>query len=180
MAFSIALMSYAMSTLAFTIAPHLNNAGYSGTFSANIASVSMGVLIGGKLLLGYAFDRLGTPVATLISCILVWVGLMGMVMAGSVVSIAMIILGVGLGSAFGTVGYQLLVQSSLSEYSFPSIYGFLLACSNLGGLIAPFNNGLIYDATGSYRTAMILASFMVLLAGGIFQVVLRWKNVSAK
>lgn len=172
----ILLTSYALSTLLYTIAPHLVGNGYSLQFSANVLSVSMGLLAAGKLVMGKAFDKLGTRKATLISSCFIFLGLVGMILVDAKAAVLLIILGVGLGAPFGTIGYQLLIHSVFDTFKFSAIYGFIIAFSNLGGTLSPIINGAVFDATGNYNTGIAISALMVIFSGIVFQISLRKDN----
>lgn len=153
-----------------TLSPHLSDSGYSVTFAAVMASVSMGALAIGKVVLGRLFDRFGTRKAAFVACSCTLIGLLGMVFCRYTVSLAAIILGVGLGCSFGAVCMPIITQNIFGMKDYNSIYGKLTATTNLGSAIAPVISGRVYDVCGSY-TPVYTAAAVITLAG---IVVLLW------
>ena len=99
-----------------------------------------------------------------------------MIFSQYMIAICLIVAGIGIGSAYGSVGYQILTHNALGKYKFGAIYGFIAAASNLGGTVSPIINGYIYDITGSYKNAYILAAAAILFALTVFQLSLRRKK----
>ena len=115
-----------ISILSPTLSPHLNDNGYSVTFAAMMASISMGALAVGKLILGKLFDRLGVRKAAVIACSCTFIGLIGMIFCRHTIALAAIVLGIGLGCSFGAVCMPIITQTLFGMKSFNSIYGSFL------------------------------------------------------
>ena len=148
-------VSMVVSIMAFypTLAPHLNDCGYSVTFAALMTSLSMGALAIGKVSLGRMFDKLGNRTAVTIACMCTLIGIIGMIYCSSVIALAAIILGVGLGCSFGAVCMPIIVQNIFGMKDYNSIYSKLVVATNLGSALAPVITGRTYDKCGSYVPA---------------------------
>lgn len=133
-----------------TLSPHLSDNGYSVTFAAVMASISMGALAVGKVILGRLFDKLGTRKAAAFACSCTLVGIIGMIYCQSYIALAAIILGVGLGCSFGAICMPIITQNVFGMKDYNSIYGKLSAATGLGGAFAPVISGRVYDTYGSY------------------------------
>ncbi len=152
-----------ISILSPTLSPHLNDNGYSVTFAAMMASISMGALAVGKLILGKLFDRLGVRKAAVIACSCTFIGLIGMIFCRHTIALAAIVLGIGLGCSFGAVCMPIITQTLFGMKSFNSIYGKLSAATSLGGAIAPVISGQTFDSFGSYVPIYIVAAGVALI-----------------
>lgn len=156
-----ALNTVCTSGLMQNIAPHVSDVGFSPTFAATIASAGMGALAIGKLLLGWLYDRLGAAKATTIAQLSAIVALGGALLAPFLPGVALIVIGVGLGGAFGNVAHPIIAQILYGNRDYGAILGMILAFTNVGGMLTPILVGGSYDALGSYKPAF--ACMIVLL-----------------
>lgn len=161
-----------LSSLVQTLSPHLTDNGYSITFAATMVSVSMGAMALGKMLLGQLFDMLGTKRATMFSMTCGFLGLMGMLFCNVTPLLGFVILGVGFGCAFGTVGNPIVVQNVFGKKDFAAIMGLYTALCNIGSAISPTANGAVFDFFGSYRPAYTVWAVVVALAFTCFSIYL--------
>ncbi|NLY36326.1 MAG: MFS transporter [Tissierellia bacterium] len=160
----ITAISICISTLMTSISPHLSDIGYSVSYSANIVALSMGSLALGKIALGYLYDRLGITKTNIISGIATVGGILGLLYGQYFFSLVLIIIGSGLGCAFGTIANPIITQEVFGAKDYTSIYGLLSAASSLGGIISPVLNGVFYDKTGSYNTFFIISATIGLMS----------------
>ncbi len=169
---SIIFISISGISLISNISPHLIDVGYSITFSANIVALTMGALALGKLVLGYLLDRLGLRITTLLS----WLGILfasiSMLYVKYNISLAVIIIGVGMGCAYYTVANPVIAQRVYGRKDYSAIYGFISAAHSLGGIIAPIIVGHFYDVAGSYNPAFKLMIIVTIISIIIFNMVL--------
>lgn len=147
-----------------TMAPHLNDCGYSVTFAALMTSVAMGALAIGKVTLGRMFDKLGNRRAVTIACSCTLVGTIAMIFCTSPVALVFIVLGVGLGCSFGAVCMPIIVQNIFGMKDYNSIYSKLTVATNLGSALAPVITGRTYDVCGSYVPAYIGVAVLTLVS----------------
>lgn len=159
-------VSMVVAIMAFypTLAPHLNDCGYSVTFAAAMTSISMGALAIGKVSLGRMFDKLGNRKAVTIACSCTLAGTIGMIFCTSPIALAFIILGVGLGCSFGAVCMPIIVQNVFGMKDYNSIYSKLTVATNLGSALAPVITGRTYDVCGSYVPAYIGTAAIVVIS----------------
>jgi predicted MFS family arabinose efflux permease len=171
LATSVLLISAGCSSLVMTLSPHLTDSGYSAAFAAGMVSVSMGAMAVGKMLLGWLYDVLGSKRASLLSVLCGFLGLLGMIFCRVTPALGLIILGVGLGCAFGTVGPPIVVMNVFGKRDYSAIVGVFISFGNIGGAIAPTVNGTVYDLAGSYTpgyAAWAVALGLVLFCFTIF------------
>lgn len=148
-----ALNTICTSGLMQNTAPHISDVGFSAGFAATIASCGMASLAAGKLLLGWLYDKLGAARATAISQVSAMVGLAGALLAPALPGVGLIVLGVGLGGAFGNVAHPIIAQIVYGDRDFSSIFGMISAFANIGGMLTPVLVGGSYDLLGSYKPA---------------------------
>ena len=144
------------------LSPHLTDSGYTVQRAAFYVSMGLGALAVGKMLLGEIYDRIGTRRATLLAMSCGFIGLVAMIFCRNTAVIPLIILGQGLGCALGTVGVPLVVEDLFGKRDYAANFGFISACSSVGGAISPMLNGAAYDISGSYNPAFTM--WCVLLA----------------
>ena len=162
-----ALNTICTSGLMQNTAPHVSDVGYSPTFAASVASCGMGALAIGKLALGWLYDKLGAEKATVVAHISAGVALAGALMAPAMPGIGLIVLGTGLGGAFGNVAHPIIAQIVYGNRDFGSILGMISAFANIGGMLCPVLVGGSYDALHSYKpafSAMIVLLCLITLA----------------
>lgn len=149
------------------LVPLLTDRGFSVQNAAMVASLVGGAAIIGKVGIGYLLDRyFASYVAGGFFCgfalglFLLWSG-----MAGSIVLIAVVLVGLGLGAELDVMPY--LVSRYFGLRAFGEIYSYTFAVFTLGGVVGPPLMGAGFDATGSY--SLVLAAFGVaaLTAAGL-------------
>ncbi|HZK09797.1 MAG TPA: MFS transporter [Clostridia bacterium] len=155
-----------------TLAPHLVDIGYGFAFSANILALTMASLAVGKLVLGELLDRLGLKGAISISIMGSVFAYIGLFNAQHKLLLILVILGTGIGCAYGTMVDPYLTRSIFGEKDYSSIYGILAAAASLGGMLSPIVSGLSYDINGNYQNLLfqmgLLALALLLAAQWIF------------
>lgn len=174
---SSVLLSLSLNTLMMSISPHLTDIGYTITFSANIVALANGFLAMGKLLLGKLYDSLGIRIATTASCVAGLVGLLGLVFADYSVALIAIILGVGLGCAFGTIANPIIAYNMFGKKDYGSINGVLQSANGMGGVIGPILTGYLYDRSGNYISSFSIMIVIIILVIIMYQFVFSRKEV---
>ncbi len=163
------LVSMSLNTLMMTISPHLTDIGYTITYSANIVAICMGSIAVGKLIVGYLYDKLGIKIATIISCFSTLLGLIGLIKFNNNIYLLILIIGSGIGGAYGTVGPPVMTQSLYGRRDYSSIYGITFAANAIGGALGPFLSGVIYDLTGNY-----ILGFKLMLLFTLISLIIYW------
>ena len=171
-----ALNTICSSGLMQNTAPHISDVGYSPTFAASVASANMGALALGKLLLGWLYDKLGVKKATIISHLFAIIGLCGALLAPALPGVGLIVLGVSLGGAFGTVAYPLVAQAQYGNRDYGSIMGVMTAFANVGGMLIPILVGGSFDLLGSYKPAFTVMIGLLCLMIGVYCFLFRTKK----
>ena len=166
------LINMGLSSLVQTLSPHLTDNGYTASFAAVMVSVSMGAMALGKMVLGQLFDLLGTKKAALLSIFCGFLGLLGMITCVFAPALGLVVLGIGFGCSFGTVGNPIIVQNVFGKKDYGTLMGFVTACSNIGGAISPTVNGTVYDVFKSYNPAFGTWALMMAIVLACFTIYL--------
>lgn len=157
LAFCISASNSAVGCVNQALQPHLTDNGYAVQTAALIVSVGMGLLAVGKMGLGVVFDKLGIRIGTLFSLGFGLLGLIGMIFCRSWLGVAAaVVLGQGIGCAFGTVGVPIVTRTLFGERDYATNYGVVCSVGGVCNSISPMLNGAAYDHFGSYNPALML------------------------
>ncbi|MFP4457461.1 MAG: MFS transporter [Clostridia bacterium] len=164
LAISSVLVMLGINTIMATTGPHLSDAGYSITFSANVIALSMGSLAVGKVILGKLFDNLGSRWAVTVSSLAGLSAILGLLFADFTIALVAIIIGTGLGAAYGSIATTMVTVDMYGRKDYGPIFGLLSALGSTGAIIGPVLFGYLYDTTGSYNSSFIIAITLMVLA----------------
>lgn len=176
MIFSSILIAMSINTLMMTISPHLTDIGYTITYSANIVAICMGAIAIGKLILGYLYDKFGVKLATIISCLSTLLGITGLIRYNSDLILLILIIGSGIGGAYGTVGPPIITKKIYGKRDYSALYGVVFAANAIGAALGPMLNGFTYDLTGSNILGLKLMFVIAIISMIIFSFVLPKEN----
>ena len=112
----------------------------------------------GRLSSGAIADRLG-PRAVLFTAALMLslaVGIMTLAVNSAVSVVALAVAGLAYGVM--ATGYPVAVHLFFGADRFGSVYGRVFTAWGIAGLIAPFAAGWMFDRTGSYHLALVIAT----------------------
>jgi MFS family permease len=119
-------------------------------------------LIAGRVLCGLLLDRFFGPHVAIAFVILPAVGVLMLwgSAAPALMTLGAMLVGLGMGAEVDLIGY--LQSRYFGLRSFGQIYGYLFALFTVGTGLGPFVMGVVYDASGSYRPALL--AFVAVLA----------------
>ena len=80
----------------------------------------------------------------------------------------LILIGAGLGCAFGSVGVPIITETVFGRREYAAIYGVLTGTSSLITTFNPTLANLVFDRTGSYDLCYVAAICLATMAGAIF------------
>ena len=160
----VTLVGFSTTVLNQTIVTRLSDLGFDPTYAARVNALYMGMLCVGKVFIGFLNDRLGIRKTNVISMCFVFLGLTGLYLASYPAMHAAVIIGSGLGCAMGSVANPMLTEYACGKKDYASIFGVITAVNALGGAICPTLTNAIYDHTGSYDMALIMAAGLMALA----------------
>ena len=118
-------------------------------------------LIAGRMLCGVLLDRYFGPYVAIAFVILPAVGLLTLLGSTdpTITRLGAVLVGLGMGAEVDLIAY--LQSRYFGLRAFGQIYGYLFALFTIGTGLGPFVMGVTYDATGSYRPALM--AFVVVL-----------------
>lgn len=157
------LINLAISIANISIAPHLVDIGYDFTFAANILALSMAFLAVGKLWLGDLLDKLGLRKAISLSVLGIIFSLVGLVLGQHRGALVLVVVGMGIGSAHGTMVDPYMTRELFGTRDYNTIYGVMAACASFGGILAPILHGLSFDFYGGYERILLQSLVLGLL-----------------
>lgn len=144
---------------------YLTDMGYGQQYASGIYSLSMGVLMAGKVILGTLYDRLGIKGASVYIC-LVLAASLGFLLMAEVPEVPYLFAAAfGLANAIQSIPATCMVTRFFGTREFTSIYGICNAGNMAGIALGTSMSAWIYDASGSYATAWY---FYLLLSAVIF------------
>ncbi|MEX2446658.1 MAG: MFS transporter, partial [Dehalococcoidia bacterium] len=146
------------------IVPHLENVGMSRSTAAVALSALALVGMGGKVSFGWLCERWPARYALTVSLACQVAGIAILLAAGDSAAVWLFVPVFGLG--FGALGaiMPLLVQDTFGLAAFGMIFGLVNTFTLSSALVGPPLVGASFDATGSYQTAFIAISALLLVA----------------
>lgn len=144
---------------------YLTDMGYGQQYASGIYSLSMGVLMAGKVILGTLYDRLGIKGASVYICLVLAASLAFLIMADVPGAPYLFAAAFGLANAIQSIPATCLVTRFFGTREFTSIYGICNAGNMAGIALGTSMSAWIYDASGSYAAAWY---FYLLLSAVIF------------
>lgn len=163
---AIFLVSLMSSAVVIHAVPLLEASGLTRTHAAGLASILGIGSVAGKLLTGVLVDRLTTSLLPFAVYTLPALSYFIILQAGpnmALLGVAVFVLGYGSGGSLQMSTY--LTSRYAGVRHFGKIFGLISSLMSLAAGIGPLVSGWIYDTTGSYQIALIIAIPAVLAAG---------------
>ena len=163
---------FSLHTILVHIVPHIMELGISSTAAASILAAMGGLSIVGRVVMGSASDRLGVKLSLVIDLVLMFAALFWLQIAGDLWTFYLFAVVFGLAYG-GGVPLQSLISAEL--FGLRSL-GVILASVTLayttGGSVGPLFSGYLFDLTGDYYLALLIAACMA-VAGCILALTLK-------
>ena len=159
--------------------PHITDLGFSAGEAAAVLSLFGGSTIAGRVLMGITSDRIGRKLASII-CMLLKAGAMLWVIWAQDLWVFYLVASV-CGFAFGgfSISMGALIGDTFGLSKIGAIFGTVEVAFGVGAAIGPAVGGLVYDATGNYSLAFLLAAITLLVATFLVALIRRERNVSS-
>lgn len=174
----ITLFTFGMATWIVHSVPFYESVGFSPAWAAALTSMSAGLGIGSRLAAGHLADRLpslefgAAGVAALLA-----VSMSVLLVSTSPLAIAiflpLFVTGFGGG---GALMLTLLLTRGFGVAHFATILGAVMVVETAGLLLGPTAAGAIFDATGSYRGAVLMLFGAFALAAVLFLLASRMRR----
>jgi MFS family permease len=130
--------------------------GYTVSEAANCYSVFVFTAIFGKLLMGWIFDKFGVVKGLIYQCVLLELALLFMLLAQNHTFGVLLAVAFGLGNMIGTVTSTTVPPAIFGLKDYSKIYGFLTMFITASMGLGTTLSSVIYDASGSFRSAWLL------------------------
>ena len=155
------LISVAILGLIPAYIPMLQDAGMTPQQAGGLAAIlGLSVMVG-RLLIGFVIDRVFAPYVTAAVFALVGMGCLMLGMGGiGYAMVAAIALGFAVGAEVDLIGYYTARYFGMAHYG--SIYGLQYSIFIFGAGVSPIYTGYIWDVTGNYDIALIMAAVLML------------------
>ena len=122
--------------------------------------MGLSVMIG-RLLIGFVIDRIFAPYVTAFVFACVALGCLALTLGGiEYAMVTAIALGFAVGAEVDLIGYYTARYFGMAHYG--SLYGLQYSIFIFGAGISPIYTGYIWDVTGSYDIALMLAAALML------------------
>ncbi len=169
---SFIFFGYFAQTLLVHIVPHVTDLAISSIAAARILAIIGGAHIVGKIVIGIAFDRMGSRSALIVAFIIMIVALAWLQLAKELWTFYLF--AVIFGFAWGGIATVMspVVAELFGLRAHGTILGVVLFSWGIGATIGPLVTGHIFDASGSYYLAFVICAVLSVM-GVILALLLR-------
>jgi len=164
---AIFCLSLGLGGLMIHFVPILLDVGFATNAAVKIAGVIGIAVVLGRLLVGFAVDRIFAPrvaIAILLACIS---GVLALALLGSVVAVpAAFVIGFSVGAEVDLIGY--LVARYFGMHAYGQIYGRQYSTFLIATGLSPVILGAVRDVTGSYTGSLFTAAVFMVVSAALF------------
>ena len=164
---AIFFLSLGLGGLMIHFVPILLDVGFATNAAVKIAGVIGIAVVLGRLLVGFAVDRIFAPrvaIAILLACIS---GVLALALLGSVVAVpAAFVIGFSVGAEVDLIGY--LVARYFGMHAYGQIYGRQYSTFLIATGLSPVILGAVRDATGTYTASLFTAAAFMVISAALF------------
>ena len=139
------------------VIPYLTGLGYESTFAASVSSVYLFVMMFGKVILGAAYDKLGSTASAILTGACMLASVASLIFAGLTPWMPFVFaICFGFGYSTLSVPVPFLTGENFGVREYAAIYSVVNMLSGLGGSVGMILTGRLYDVTGSYKFVWML------------------------
>ena len=164
---AIFCLSLGLGGLMIHFVPILLDVGFTTDAAVKIAGVIGIAVVLGRLLVGFAVDRIYAPrvaIAILFACIS---GVLALALLGSAVAVlAAFVIGFSVGAEVDLIGY--LVARYFGIHAYGQIYGRQYSTFLIATGLSPVILGAVRDATGTYTASLFTAAAFMVVSAALF------------
>ena len=164
---AIFCLSLGLGGLMIHFVPILLDLGLTTSAAVKIAGVIGIAVVLGRLLVGFAVDRIFAPwvaIAILFTCIC---GVLALALLGSTVAVpAAFVIGFSVGAEVDLIGY--LVARYFGIHAYGQIYGRQYSAFLIATGLSPVILGAVRDATGTYTASLFIAAAFMIVSAALF------------
>jgi len=174
-----ACVGYCTFVVSIHLVPHITDLGISASIAANVLATTGGVHIVGGIILGMVADRIGNQKVIIISFAFIAAALFWLIPITTVLFFFIFAVVYSLGIGGGTAMESTITADLFGVKSHGVIIGIVSFGFTIGGAIGPLATGYLFDMTGNYNIAFVVAGSLGVL-GIILTAILRpTKNLPA-
>lgn len=144
--------------------PYVTDLGISRAFAAGALGLIGGISISGRIGMGVLAEKIGWKRGLFLCCLICSVMLFWLIGAGSLWMLLSFTFAYGFFYGGRNTAIPGLIASFFGTRNLGEIIGTIHAVSLTGGILGPVLGGLIFDWSGSYRLAFIVAALTFLAA----------------
>ncbi len=164
---AIFCLSLGLGGLMIHFLPILLDLGLPTSAAVKIAGVIGIAVVLGRLLVGFAVDRIFAPwvaIAILFTCIC---GILALALLGSTVAVpAAFVIGFSVGAEVDLIGY--LVARYFGIHAYGQIYGRQYSAFLIATGLSPVILGAVRDVTGTYTASLFIAAAFMIVSAALF------------
>ena len=172
---AIFCLSLGLGGLMIHFVPILLDVGFTTDAAVKIAGVIGIAVVLGRLLVGFAVDRIFAPrvaIAILCACIS---GVLALALFGSAVAVpAAFVIGFSVGAEVDLIGY--LVARYFGIHAYGQIYGRQYSTFLIATGLSPVILGAVRDATGTYTASLFTAAAFMIVSAALFAKLPKFKQ----
>jgi MFS family permease len=160
-------LSLGLGGLMIHFVPVLLEIGFVTSEAAQIAGLIGIAVVLGRLLVGYAVDRIFAPHVAIAILIVCTAGVLALALFGSVAALpAAFVIGFSVGAEVDLIGY--LVAKYFGIHAYGQIYGRQYSTFLIATGLSPVILGAIRDATGTYTVSLFTAAAFMTVSAVLF------------
>ena len=172
---AIFCLSLGLGGLMIHFVPILIEVGFTTSAAAKVAGVIGIAVVLGRVLVGFAVDRIFSPlvaIAILVACI---IGVLALAFMGSTIAVPVaFVIGFSVGAEVDLIGY--LVARYFGIHAYGQIYGRQYSAFLIATGLSPVILGAVRDVTGSYTGSLYLAAAFMVLSVMLFAKLPKFKK----
>jgi sugar phosphate permease len=153
---------------------YLVDGGYDRVLAASVVGLIGLISVGGKVMWGWAADNIGREMTYTLGCVAmaIAVGLLALTSVYPSTSLLYVYaLVFAIGYAVSAPLWPLVTADLYAGRKFGSIYGFITVFSGFGNAVGAWLGGVVFDITGSYAIAFVVAVVGKLVSAAVLWVV---------
>ncbi len=153
---------------------HMEDVGLDSDYITNIISVYALILLGAKLLAGFAYDRIGLRATTLIctlsgSAAIFFLAIVTAATSGRAIFYELLM---PFGLPMETVMLPLMASDMFGEKYFAKVMGVIVSVNTAGYAVGSLLSNLVFDWFGSYKNVLLFYAAVLFAVAVVYQICL--------
>ena len=163
--FSLGIMFSSLTAygVIYHIVTYWTDLGYSQETAAVWFSISNGIGIFSKALMGGVYDRFGVKKASAICCVLTLVSFICLPLSGNSIFAVLAAVFFGLGAGIQISPPTAMTNALFGDLDYSANYSIVTLIYFIGIAVGNLMSAMIYDNTGSYNLAWVIYAVMIVV-----------------